>query len=172
MLAASATFEAMALRLRPITQREADVCFLRRMLYEAAACRPGSPLPDQVLSNPDVARYVESWGQQGDTGLVAEDEAGRALGAAWYRLFTEDEHGYGFIDPSIPELTIAVEPNVRGRGVGAALLAALIERAHADGLPALSLSVEQDNPAIRLYERAGFTRVRQVEDAWTMRLDL
>lgn len=144
------------------------------MLYEAAAWRPGPARPsfDRVMSNRQVALYVEGWPCAGDAGVVAEDDAGRALGAAWYRLFAEDEPGYGFIDPSIPEITAAVRSEVRGRGVGTALLEALVERARADGHEALSLSVEMDNPAAHLYERAGFARVGRGENVWTMRLDL
>jgi RimJ/RimL family protein N-acetyltransferase len=80
--------------------------------------------------------------------------------------------GYGFVDESTPELGIAVSPEVRGRGIGRALLASLIEHARAAQLPALSLSVESDNPALRLYERLGFEKVGRVENAWTIRLDL
>lgn len=48
----------------------------------------------------------------------------------------------------------------QGQGVGRALLAALIERASADAeLHQLTLSVTASNArAVRLYERAGFTR--------------
>lgn len=59
---------------------------------------------------------------------------------------------------------------MRGTGVGTALLKALIDRARHEDLCALSLSVEVDNPALRLYERLGFARVSCVDDAWTMRL--
>jgi ribosomal protein S18 acetylase RimI-like enzyme len=62
-----------------------------------------------------------------------------------------------------------VAEEMRGRGVGTALLEALIDKARQDGVPALSLSVEADNAALRLYERLGFTRVACVDDAWTMR---
>jgi len=44
----------------------------------------------------------------------------------------------------------------RGRGIRSLLLEALIEAARAQRNPALSLSVEPDNPARRLYERYGF----------------
>ena len=35
----------------------------------------------------------------------------------------------------------------------------------------MSLSVEEDNPALRLYERVGFVPAGLVENAWTMRLN-
>jgi ribosomal protein S18 acetylase RimI-like enzyme len=135
------------------------------MSYEAATWRGGSnPPTEELLARPEVARYLESWGRRGDVGLVAEDDEGCPLGAAWFRLM----RGYGFVDERTPELTVAVEPHARGRGVGTALLRALIDRAEAAGFPALSLSVEEDNPAIRLYERLGFVPVAKTGNAWTM----
>jgi [ribosomal protein S18]-alanine N-acetyltransferase len=163
----------MRAHVRPTMRDQNDARFLREMLYEAAAWRPGYTRPfAEVLSDPALSRYVEGWGRAGDVGLIAEDEAGARVGAAWYRLFTDDEHGYGFLSPSIPEITIGVSRAVRGRGIGTTLLAALIECARQSGHPALSLSVEEDNPAVRLYERLGFLRVGQVANAWTMRLEL
>lgn len=57
-------------------------------------------------------------------------------------------------------LTVAVDPDARGRGLGGALLAAAIRAAAARGAQALFLEVAADNaPALALYARAGFTRV-------------
>jgi ribosomal protein S18 acetylase RimI-like enzyme len=150
-----------------------DLTFLRRMLYEAATWRPGAARPpeDAVLADPRVAIYVEGWGRDGDAGVVAANEEER-LGAAWYRSFAADGHGYGFVEPGVPELTIAVRREQRGRGIGTALLHDLVDRARVEGLAALSLSVEDDNPARRLYERAGFVAVGCVGNARTMRLEL
>ena len=73
------------------------------------------------------------------------------------------------MDERTPELAIAVVPNARGRGVGSALLKALLERARADGYPTLSLSVDRANAgAIELYERYGFQRVSEDDDSVTM----
>jgi len=157
-------------RIRP-ARFPTDQPFLREMLYEAATWR-GEPCPpiDEVLARPEISLYLNAWGRASDTALVAEDESGERLGAAWYRLFTPDAHGYGFIDSSVPELTVAVRGAARGRGVGKALLLALIARATDDGLNTLSLSVEKDNPALRLYERLGFKSVADNGDTLTMRL--
>ena len=48
---------------------------------------------------------------------------------------------------------------------------ALLGQARGAGFEAISLSVEPDNPAVRLYERAGFTRVGGT-GAWTMLVEL
>jgi ribosomal protein S18 acetylase RimI-like enzyme len=147
-----------------------DESFLWRMLVEAASWRPGAwkLSVGEAALNPSLARYVEGWGREGDRGLIAEVD-GSAVGATWWRFFSENDHGYGFIEPAIPELSIAVAEEMRGRGVGTALLEALINQARLDRVPALSLSVEVDNAALRLYERLGFMRVGCVDDAWTMR---
>lgn len=151
--------------------RPADLPFLQAMLYEAATWRPEAQAPvETVLAAHHVARYLTGWGRPGDAGVVGEES--RPVGAAWYRLFPADEPGYGFVGCDVPELSIGVEPRSRGRGAGTRLLEALIEVARADGHRAVSLSVEPDNPARRLYERLGFSRVADDGGAWTMLLQL
>ncbi len=151
-----------------------DYWMLRRMLYEAAFWRSDAerPPPEDALAHPHLDRYVRDWGQPGDASVIAVDRAGRAVGAAWYRKFPLTHPGYGFLDEAIPEVSIGVDPHHRNRGVGTTLLRALLERAAADEVPAVSLSVEKDNPACSLYARVGFRVVKTTEGAWTMRYDL
>ncbi len=150
----------------------ADRPFLERMLYEAANWRGASAAAEVPTSTPDVAKYVRDWGSvHGDLGVIAEDECG-AVGAAWYRFFPADEPGYGFVDETIPEVTIAVEPGSRGGGVGRALLSELIDCAAQANVAALSLSVEEDNPAVRLYLSCGFRKVPGAGGAVTMLRDV
>jgi ribosomal protein S18 acetylase RimI-like enzyme len=137
---------------------------LRHAYYWRATTVPES-------GEPPVQRYVERWGRPGDTGLVAIHDF-QPVGAAWYRLFKEDNPGYGFIDEETPELSIAVVPSKRGSGLGSQLLDALMAKARAEGHAAISLSVEKDNPAVSLYERHGFERVREDDGAYTMRAEL
>ncbi|MGH3666406.1 MAG: GNAT family N-acetyltransferase [Egibacteraceae bacterium] len=149
-----------------------DADFCRSMLYEAAFWRPGRtdcprPPRDEALQAAELALYVRGWGRAGDRGLVATAGTQR-LGAAWFRLFSHDQPGYGFVDPQTPELTIAVLAALRGKGVGRALLAASLLQARLDGFEAVSLSVEPDNPALALYQSAGFRMVEAVGTAWIM----
>ena len=119
-----------------------------------------------------VYRYVMNWGRPGDAAVIALD-AGHRVGAAWYRLFKQEEPGYGFVDEQTPELSIAVVPSRRGRGLGDGLLRALLDEARRNGFGQISLSVEPENPALRLYERFGFQKVGESGGSWTMlaRLD-
>jgi GNAT superfamily N-acetyltransferase len=101
---------------------------------------------------------------------VAEEAA--PVGAAWLRFLPEDEPGYGFVDARTPELTIGVVAACRGRGVGRRLLLGLLDAAREEGVERVSLSVEPDNPAMRLYERVGFVPVGVNGGAVTMLLPL
>jgi ribosomal protein S18 acetylase RimI-like enzyme len=145
-----------------------DLPFMRDMLRHAYYWRV-----DRVSSTgePPVRRYVERWGRPGDTALIAIQDFQR-VGAAWYRLFTSEDPGYGFVDEQTPELSIAIVPSRRGSGLGSELLDALLERARADGYHAISLSVEQGSPAIGLYERHGFCQVGEDDGGVTMRSEL
>ena len=145
-----------------------DVPFLRDMLRHAYYWRVESVTES---GEPPVQRYVERWGRPGDTALIAIQDFQR-VGAAWFRLFTDDNPGYGFVDEETPELSIAIVPSKRGTGLGSELLDALLARARADGYHAISLSVEEDSPAVGLYERHGFARVGTDDGALTMRADL
>jgi GNAT superfamily N-acetyltransferase len=147
----------------------ADLEFLEEMLGWAASWR-SAEIDAELLAQPAVSRYVDGFPREGDAGVVAEDELGRPIGAAWYRFFTETEPGFGFVAPDIPELTVAVSPGSRNKGVGTALLHALVAEAQREGVFTISLSVEEGNSAVRIYERLGFRSVESRDGAMTMRL--
>ena len=133
-----------------------DVRFLRDMLRHAYYWRSrDTEMP--------ITRYVNAWGRVGDRALIALDEFHPA-GAAWYRLYTAREPGFGFVDELTPELTIGVVPSRRGKGIGSRLLDALLERARREGHARISLSVEKANPAVHLYESRGFRAVHENDD--------
>jgi ribosomal protein S18 acetylase RimI-like enzyme len=153
-------------RARPAAAE--DFTFLATMLGEAAVWRPDKPTPtaDQVLADPRYAQYLAGWPRQGDYGLVAEQDG--PVGAAWYRTFTDANHGYGFVAADVPELAIAVIASRRHEGIGRRLLIDLINASVGQGYPALSLSVRGENPARGLYESVGFVCVRTHGSSWTM----
>jgi ribosomal protein S18 acetylase RimI-like enzyme len=159
--------------LRMRTAQRDDVQLMRALLFEAAFWRSDVARPplDEALANPELARYVEGFGRPGDFGVVAEEGA-EPLGAAWWRYFQADAPGYGFVDEATPEVSAAVLPGHRGRGIGTALLGALEREARDRGIDRLSLSVERDNPAVALYERLGFRSLDCRGNALTMVIEL
>jgi ribosomal protein S18 acetylase RimI-like enzyme len=151
------------MEIRPATTH--DVLFLWDMLYEALFVPPGFPqFPESILKTPGLAKYVEGFGTtDGDVGLVAVEDSGISIGAAWVRQMTADNPGWGFIDEQTPELSIALVAEQRGNGVGSALLGELL-----DQVPRCSLSVDDRNPAVSLYQRFGFEEVAHDEHSVTM----
>jgi ribosomal protein S18 acetylase RimI-like enzyme len=129
--------------------------FLWEMLYQALYVPEGAdPFPRDIVRLPEISRYAEDWGRPDDLGFVAIlDET--LAGATWIRLLKGANKGYGYVDETIPELTIALAPEFRGRGIGTELLAQLMAGAK-KRYHAVSLSLSQDKPALRLYQRFGF----------------
>jgi ribosomal protein S18 acetylase RimI-like enzyme len=106
----------------------------------------GSRLADAVrgmLRDPAVGRI-----------LVAE-AAGRLAGVAVISFIWALEHGgrSAWLDE------LYVRPQLRGRGIGRALLLRAVEEARSGGCAALDLEVERSHRrAERLYRRQGFRR--------------
>jgi GNAT superfamily N-acetyltransferase len=151
-----------------------DVEHVKWALYEAVSWNPERELPpyDVVIQHPELSRYWHGWGRAGDTGAAAEVE-GELVGVAFYRLFTDDDHGHGYVDDETPELGIAVREGFRGTGTGTRLMNALAVAARSHGIRRLSLSVESENPALRLYERLGYEEIsRDDTNGVRMILDL
>lgn len=156
----------------PITIRGAtlsDLPFLWEMLQESAF------VPDDVRTQrraqperpAELRKYLNGWGRAADTGLVALDEEGEPVGAAWYRQFETGDRGDGILaHRGVPEIAIALVPEARGRGIGGALLDALCRQAAEGGYESLMLSVDPANErALRLYRRLGFVVMETTDDA-------
>lgn len=164
------------LKIKPATAT--DEPFLRKMLVAAANWREAErdyqgpkKTEAETLTDPKIAHYVHEWGRAGDAGVIGYLDK-EPVGAAWYRLFTAKDPGYGFIDDKTPEISMAVVHGFRHAGIGTKLLRTLLNRAKKDGILEVSLSVEPDNHARELYEKLDFKKVGQSDGAWTMVKDL
>jgi [ribosomal protein S18]-alanine N-acetyltransferase len=144
------------LQLRPVRWWDLDQLVpLERFLFGDSAWSAETFWSE--LAHPESRWYV-----------VAHDADGQVLGYA----------GLLCAGSEADVQTIAVAAAAQGRGVGGALLDALIDQALARGATALLLEVRADNDsAIGLYQRRGFERIAirrryyQPEDvdAWVMR---
>jgi L-amino acid N-acyltransferase YncA len=87
--------------------------------------------------------------------LVALDDDGDVLG--WVATVSVSDR---CVYAGVVEHSVYVDPAARGRGVGAALLAALVASTEAAGIWTIQSGVFPENTAsIALHERAGFRRV-------------
>jgi ribosomal protein S18 acetylase RimI-like enzyme len=143
---------------RFLTDRDESLVW--RMLYEAArVAEEQRRSVDDIRQDFYLQKYAKGWGRSGDLGIAAfTNGTGEPVGAAWLRVLVGADRGDGYIDDETPELAVGVIPGHRGRGVGTELLQRLLEAAR--GLiPAVSLTVRDSSPSIRLYERFGFRRL-------------
>jgi ribosomal protein S18 acetylase RimI-like enzyme len=146
--------------IRPLTPT--DEPLLWEMLYQALRSHDAETAPaPEIVRRPEFARFVEGWGQEGDAGFVAvdSDQKNRVLGAVWCRGCLAEKG-------AAPELAFTVTAGHRRRGIGAALLTHWV-RAN-PGQSRVQLRVAPSSPAVRLYERFGFSVVAQSESSVTM----
>ncbi len=156
------------IQIRALTP--ADEPFLWDMFYLAIYVPEGTPLPSrEILKLPELSCYVNGWGRPGDEGFLALD-GGTPVGVVWIRLMTGAQRGYGYVDDFTPELSIALLPEYRGKGIGEMLMRHLFQNLK-DHLGAICLSVTPENPAMRLYQRLGFKAIEYEKDSIKMILN-
>jgi len=134
----------------------ADYECLPEFLYQAIYIPKGGELPPrEIINDPNINIYIKGFGKQlGDLGVVAMCQAsGQIIGAAWTRIIP----AYGHIDLETPELAISILPPFRNCGIGTKLMNKLFGGLRENGYKQTSLSVQKDNPAVRFYQRLGYT---------------
>jgi ribosomal protein S18 acetylase RimI-like enzyme len=142
--------ERLGLRCRPMT--DADLPFLfglyastRAQEVAATGWPPEAQL--QFLQGQFQAQHHHYTTYYPDAEWLVVEHGGQAVG----RLYVEEW-------PSqLRIIDIALVPEAQGRGFGSALLDDIIDRARAASKK-VSIHVEKNNPAMRLYERLGFAK--------------
>lgn len=143
------------LLIRPTT--EADRTYIARLnfltdVFGDEMAQPGTGFDDDFLP------YVERWTPERGGAIAWKGNI--PAGGAWTVWGSPDVHGFGFVDPEIPELAIAVERRFNGQGIGTKLLDAVTDLARSWGAPGISLCVAQQNTRARsLYAHVGFQDV-------------
>jgi phosphinothricin acetyltransferase len=135
---------------------EDDVPAITAIYNESIASTTGA-----WTEEPDTLEYREDWfRRQRERGfaVVVADEAGRVVGFAAYGEFRDTQKwpGYRFT----VENSIHVTESHWGRGIGRALLRALLDRASAAGLRAIVAAIDGSNAAsIAFHSRLGYRQV-------------
>lgn len=132
--------------------RDATVDDLAALLDLENACYP----PNQAYSREEY-RYALARAKA--LNLILE-ERGAVLG--FVGAFHHRLHRLGHV------YTVNVHPKERGRGLGRHLMSACEDRLRDLGMRRCMLEVNVENEdAIRLYERCGYTRVERLKDYYT-----
>ena len=140
--------------LRSATAADHDV-LVDVFLHTRAAWLVELGLPDAQVQLM-LGQQYEAYRRQLDGLADATDDVVELDGAPAGRLVVDRTGG------RLHLVEIGLRPQARGRGVGTALLDALIVESTATGTT-LTLRVEPENPARRLYARLGFTQPASAE---------
>ena len=157
--------------IRPLRSDERHL--LEDFLYEAIYVPEGfeGTVPRPIIhDDPKCRAAFECFGDLPDDRALVAEVDGRVVGACWVR--TTDE--YGHIDDETPSFSISLYAQYRGQGIGGALMRQMLDELREAGYARASLSVQKENPALRLYERLGFRIIGDGEDEteWMMVIDL
>lgn len=89
---------------------------------------------------------------------------GKIVGAVWVRIMND----YGHIDDETPSLAISLYKKYRGFGIGTAMMKEILALLKSHGYSRVSLSVQKDNYAAKMYLKIGFEIVRENEEEYIM----
>ncbi|EMC29679.1 putative acetyltransferase [Streptococcus mutans ST6] len=146
-----------------------EYSLLEEFLYQAIFVPQGLSAPDRsIIQLPELQLYVKDFGQSlHDQAMVAERD-GQIVGTAWCRIMDD----YGHIDEKTPSLAISLLPAYRGQGIGTELLKTFLEHLRMKGYHKVSLSVQKENDAVNMYQKAGFQTIIENETDFIMVCDL
>ena len=108
--------------IRPFTP--ADLPLMEEFLYQAIFQRPGTPvIPRSELEKPSIRVYIDRFGEYPDDHCLCAELDGAVVGMVWVRNIK----GFGSIDETTPEFAISLLPDARGKGIGTALMRAMLK---------------------------------------------
>ena len=150
-------------RIRRLDRDEYNV--LEEYLYEAIFIPEGVEAPPmEIIRQPELQVYIAGFGsQEGDTAVCAE-AGGKIVGAAWARIMND----YGHIDNDTPSIAISLYKEYRGKGFGTEMMKALLAELRSKGYRQVSLAVQKENYAVRMYQKTGFMTVGENEQEYIM----
>ena len=134
-----------------------EASLLKEFTYIAIYVPHGVKMPPKsIVEQPALKIYYQDFGtEKGDICLVAETD-NKIVGAVWTRIVNDFAH----IDDDTPSLAIAVAIESRGKGIGTRLLNKMLAVLKDEGFLSVSLSVQKENFAVKMYKRAGFEVVK------------
>ena len=123
--------------------RPEEIPLLNGFLYEAVFIPEGVPAPPgSIIENEDLQVFI------------------RDFGAVWTRVMND----YGHVAESIPSLAISLYKDYRHQGIGTESLRDMLQLLRRDGYPQVSLSVQKENYAFRMYMKAGFEVLKETAE--------
>ncbi len=138
---------------------------LENFLYEAIFVPEGVQKPPRdIVKRPELQVYTAGFGSSPHDCAIVARIGGKSVGAAWGRIMND----YGHVDDQTPSLAIALYEEYRGKGTGTALMKKLTGIYAQKGYEQISLAVQKNNYAVRLYKSVGFEIAGENEEEYIM----
>ena len=150
------------MEIRALKKDEKDI--LKDFTYEAIYIPEGADPPARsIVELPELRVYYQDFGSGSADYSICEDE-GKIVGAVWTRIMDD----YGHVEEGVPSFAIAVLEGYRGKGIGTSLMEKMLELLKEKGHDRASLSVQNENYAVRMYEKTGFRIIGENEKEYLM----
>ena len=145
--------------------REEEIPLLEDFLYEAIYLPPGMETPPRSILQDDALQvYIKDFGHSPDDKCLVAEVNGTVVGAVWTRIMQD----YGHVNDDTPSLAIALYADYRGKGIGTEMMKRMIGWLRLCGYRQVSLSVQKENKAVRLYQKVGFDIVLDHDEEYVM----
>lgn len=130
---------------------------MRQLVSDGAALGWVDPPPDEEVAA--LLQDVAEGSRGGDSCIVAASQGPELVGIGYWRRYTRPTH-----HPHADVEKVAVKAGRQGRGIGRALMTALVATAAESGVEVLTLDLRGDNDrAASLYRSLGFRQYGRLE---------
>lgn len=138
---------------------------LNNFIYEAIFIPEGMEKPPKsIINNPDLQVYVYDFGKEKDDNCLVAEIDGNVVGAVWVRIMND----YGHIDETTPSFAISLYKQYRGNGIGTEMMKEMLLLLERKGYKKVSLSVQKENYAFKIYLKVGFEIIEEKEEEYIM----
>lgn len=149
--------------------RKDEYSLLNDFLYEAIFIPEGVKPPSKtIINNPELQVYISGFGTKADDNCLVAEVNGKVIGAVWTRIMND----YGHVDDKTPSLAISLFKEYRGSGIGTEMMKKILILLKEKSYEKVSLSVQKENYAVKMYIKAGFKIVDENEEEYIMVRDL
>lgn len=136
--------------------RKGETELLKDFLYEAIFIPKGAEPPTRdIIEKSELRVYTDDFG-------------GKVVGAVWTRIMDD----YGHVDDETLSFAISLYKEYRGQGIGSQLMVKMLELLKWHGYERVSLEVQKENYAVKMYKNVGFKTVDENAEEYIMVCEL
>lgn len=142
-----------------------EIKLLDDFLYEAIFIPEGTEKPSkEIIKSKDLQVYIKNFGNSKDDNCLVAEYNNKIIGACWTRIMND----YGHIDDETPSFAISLYEEYRGKGIGTELMLKMLDLLKQKGYKQVSLAVQKENYAVKMYKKVGFKIIDENEEEYIM----